>query len=67
MAVCLYSYEWFEQWQESKFGKRDADYESNKKVWEERLLSILYDVYPQTKGPLLSPPLTRPSLACACL
>lgn len=44
------NYKWFAEWSESQYGKRSKDYEKDKKVWEQRMLDILYDVYPQTKG-----------------
>ncbi len=43
-------YEWFEQWEESTWGKRGEDYESFKAELGERLMRYLYDKLPQLEG-----------------
>lgn len=43
-------YEWFEQWQDSTWGKRGEDYEAFKKDLGERLLRHLYEKLPQLEG-----------------
>ena len=43
-------YAWFEQWQDSTWGKRGGDYEAFKKELGERLMRHLYDKLPQVEG-----------------
>ena len=49
--MTMAKYEWFEEWKDTKFKKRGKDYDSFKKMFEDRILEEgLYKYYPQTKG-----------------
>jgi all-trans-retinol 13,14-reductase len=43
-------YEWFEQWEDSTWGKRGDDYDAFKDALGERLMKHLYDKLPQLEG-----------------
>lgn len=45
-------YEWFEKWENEPWGKRGADYDALKEQFTQRLLSVLYEKFPQLEGKL---------------
>lgn len=59
-VVSASSYEWFEQWEDTKWGKRGEDYEAKKKKITEDLLAILYKQCPQVKGHIVHCELSTP-------
>lgn len=61
-AIGLAPYDWFADWENSRWKKRGADYETLKESLTERLLENLYKYVPQVKGKIdhmeLSTPLS---------
>jgi len=55
-------YDWFAQWEGSRWKKRDADYEALKARFTDRLLEVVYEKRPQLRGKIdiaeLSTPLS---------
>ena len=49
-AITLSPYEWFAQWEETRWMKRGDDYLAFKQEFTERLLEELFRVEPQLKG-----------------
>lgn len=65
--ITVAPYQWFQQWQNTRWKKRGQDYETYKENMTNRLLNILYQYEPQLKGKLdyheLSTPLTTQHFA----
>ncbi|MEO1335596.1 MAG: FAD-dependent oxidoreductase, partial [Myxococcota bacterium] len=61
-VITLAPYEWFEKWKDSRWKKRDADYEALKSKLTDQMLASLYAEHPQLQMHLdhaeLSTPLT---------
>ena len=49
-VVALAPYEWFKQWEDTRWKKRGEDYDAMKAKYTERLLEALYKQCPQLKG-----------------
>jgi len=66
-AITLAPYEWFKDWENTKWKKRGADYDAFKGALETRLLETLYEQAPATRGKVeiceLSTPLTTRNFA----
>ncbi|MCB9034641.1 MAG: NAD(P)/FAD-dependent oxidoreductase [Chitinophagales bacterium] len=60
--ISMAKYEWFEQWENTRWKKRGEDYETFKEYFAQRLLNHLYHLEPQLKGKIdfyeLSTPLS---------
>ena len=60
--ITVAKYEWFKNWENTRWKKRGEDYEAFKEKFAQRLLEHLYRVEPQVKGKIdhyeLSTPLT---------
>lgn len=60
--ISLAPYEWFKQWENTRWGKRGEDYEALKEKWSLRLLENLYTQLPHLRGQIdhyeLSTPLS---------
>lgn len=51
VIMTMAKYEWFEEWESSRFNRRGDNYKDFKKIFEKRILEEgLYKYYPQTKG-----------------
>jgi len=51
VILTMADYDWFAKWEDKKQGKRGADYDEFKKLFEKRILEEgLYHYYPQTRG-----------------
>ena len=50
VILTMAKFEWFEQWEGERQGKRGAEYDAKKKAFEARILEGLYHWYPQLKG-----------------
>ncbi len=66
-AITYVPYSWFEAWENTTWKKRGADYDAFKGELETRLLEILYEQAPATRGKVetceLSTPLTTRNFA----
>ena len=59
-VVSASSYEWFEEWENTKWNKRGEEYEAKKEKITEELLAILYEQCPQVKGHIVHSELSTP-------
>eukprot|EP00854_Cymbomonas_tetramitiformis_P004712 gene4712-5765_t len=51
VIMTMSKFEWWEEWENCKQGKRGAEYEAKKKIFEDRILEEgLYKYYPQCRG-----------------
>ena len=49
VILTMVDYKTFKKWENSEQGKRGADYEALKKVFEKRILEVLFEYYPQCR------------------
>ena len=49
VILTMIDYKTFKKWENSEQGKRGADYEALKKVFEKRILEVLFEYYPQCR------------------
>ncbi|WP_163865692.1 phytoene desaturase family protein [Myxococcus eversor] len=49
-AVCPAPYSWFERWEGTRWHRRGPEYEALKAQLTERLLSVVFDQFPQLRG-----------------
>lgn len=49
-VISLAPYEWFKQWEDTRWKKRGADYDALKARLTERMLAALHSQYPQLEG-----------------
>jgi len=49
VILTMINYEWFEQWEDEKQGKRGQDYEKFKEMFQKRLIDGLCEYYPQCR------------------
>ena len=59
-VVALAPYEWFKQWEDTRWKKRGEDYDALKEKYTERLLEALYKQCPQLKGKIAYTELSTP-------
>jgi all-trans-retinol 13,14-reductase len=66
-VIGLAPYEWFARWEDTRWKKRGADYETLKQRLSDRLLEVLYREHPQLRGRVehaeLSTPLSTRNFA----
>ena len=66
-VITLGAYDWFKRWEGTAWKKRGEDYEALKARFEERMLNVLYEQCPGTRGRVvvseLSTPLTTRNFA----
>jgi phytoene dehydrogenase-like protein len=53
-------FDWFGKWQETKWMKRGPEYEALKESFKQRMLEVLYQRWPQTKGHVKHAELSTP-------
>jgi hypothetical protein len=50
--LCLAEYEWFEAFAHEKSGSRSDEYVEMKRQWQERMLAVLFQRFPQLRDRL---------------
>jgi all-trans-retinol 13,14-reductase len=58
--ITLAPYDWFTKWEKTSKGKRDAEYRALKEEVSQRILNILYEHCPQTRGKIEHAELSTP-------